>query len=273
MITKNEIKTYKTILKNLPERPAKPRDIGLTMVIDKGLGINAAQDIVEMAAEHIDFIKIGFGTSLVTGHLKEKIKIYQEAGIEVYLGGTLLEAFLVRNQLDDYLRLVDDLNLHCIEVSDGSIVMPHEDKCELIQHLAKNFKVVSEVGSKEEGIIIHPNRWIKMMKAELQAGSYKVIAEARESGTVGIFHKNGSAHVLLIDKIKANVDIKNIIWETPQKNQQVYFIKHFGANVNLGNIPTSDIIALECLRLGLRGDTFFTFIPDKNKEVRFKKSN
>ncbi len=259
-----------SILSGLPERTSKPRNNGLTMVIDKGLGLNAAQDIANTAAHLIDFIKIGFGTSIVTNHLKEKIKIYQQAGIEVYLGGTLLEAFLIRNQLSDYLKFVDELKLNCIEVSDGSITLPHQEKCELIHYLSKNYKVLSEVGSKEEGIIIHPNRWIKMMKAELQAGSFKVIAEARESGTVGIFHKNGAAHVLLIDKIKANVDINNIIWETPQKNQQVYFIKHFGANVNLGNIPTSDIIALECLRLGLRGDTFFTFIPDKNKELHIK---
>ncbi|HPQ07932.1 MAG TPA: phosphosulfolactate synthase [Bacteroidia bacterium] len=257
-------------LKDLPNRTSKPRNKGLTMVIDKGLGIHAAEDIVSTSAHIIDFIKIGFGTSIVTNHLKEKIKIYKDAGIEVYLGGTLLEAFLVRNQLDDYLRLVDDLKLQCIEVSDGSIVIDHEDKCELISYLSKNYKVISEVGSKEEGIIIHPNRWIKMMKAELQAGSFKVIAEARESGTVGIFHKNGSAHVLLIEKIRANVDIDNIIWETPQKNQQVYFIKHFGSNVNLGNIPTTDVIALECLRLGLRGDTFFTFIPEHNKKVELK---
>ncbi len=258
------------ILKNLPDRPQKPRNNGITMVIDKGLGSCAAKDIINTAVQHIDFIKIGFGTSLVTNQLKEKIKIYQAAGIEVYLGGTLLEACLIRNQLNDYLKLIDELNLHCIEVSDGSIVIPHEDKCELIHYLAKKYKVLSEVGSKEEGIIIHPNRWIKMMKAELQAGSYKVIAEARESGTVGIFHKNGAAHVLLIDKIKAHIDIQNIIWETPQKNQQVYFIKHFGTNVNLGNIPTSDVIALECLRLGLRGDTFFTFFSNKEKNIHFK---
>ncbi|MCX7728734.1 MAG: phosphosulfolactate synthase [Bacteroidia bacterium] len=257
-------------LHTLPERTKKPRNTGITMVIDKGLGLHAAEDIVSSSAHIIDYIKIGFGTSIVTQNLKEKINIYQKAGLEVYLGGTLLEAFLVRNQLEDYLKFVDELKLTCVEVSDGSITIPHEQKCELIHYLSKNYKVLSEVGSKEEGIIIHPNRWIKMMKAELQAGSYKVIAEARESGTVGIFHKNGSAHVMLIDKIKAHVDIHNIIWETPQKSQQVYFIKHFGANVNLGNIPTSDVIALECLRLGLRGDTFFTFIPDKKSEVHLK---
>ncbi|RME19670.1 MAG: phosphosulfolactate synthase [Bacteroidetes bacterium] len=256
-----------TQLKNLPDRAQKPRNIGITMVIDKGLGLHAAEDIADTSAHIIDFIKIGFGTAIVTNRLKDKIKIYQQAGINVYLGGTLLEAFLIRNQLKDYLKLVDELNLQHIEVSDGSIVIPHDQKCELIHYLSKNYKVLSEVGSKEEGIIIHPNKWIKMMKAELQAGSFKVIAEARESGTVGIFHKNGAAHVLLIDKIKANVNIDNIIWETPQKNQQVYFIKHFGTNVNLGNIPASDIIALECLRLGLRGDTFFTFLPNTSKEI------
>ncbi len=269
------MKPTSSVVKNqtlypLPERSDKPRTNGLTMVIDKGLGLHAAEDLVTTAEHIIDFVKIGFGTSIVTKNLKDKIKIYQEAGIDVYLGGTLLEAFLIRNQLKEYLKFIDELNIHCIEVSDGSIIIPHDEKCELIQYLSKNYKVLSEVGSKEEGIIIHPNRWIKMMKAELQAGSFKVIAEARESGTVGIFHKNGAAHVLLIDKIKANVDINNIIWETPQKNQQVYFIKHFGSNVNLGNIPTTDIIALECLRLGLRGDTFFSFLSDNKKEISLK---
>ncbi len=258
-------------LSPLPKREIKPRNKGLTMVIDKGLGMNAAQDIIDTATDCIDFIKLGFGTSIITSNVQEKINLYQKAGIEVYLGGTLLEAFLVRGQLQQYIKLVSKLKLNCIEVSDGSIEMIHDEKCELIQKLSKDFKIISEVGSKEEGIIIHPNKWIKMMKAELSAGAIKVIAEARESGNVGIFHKNGSAHTLLIDKIKANVNIDDIIWETPQKSQQVYFIKHFGYDVNLGNIPTSDVIALECLRLGLRGDTFFSFIKNTPKKVKLNK--
>ncbi len=257
---------YNFELAHLPERTERPRTNGLTMVMDKGLSLRQAEDLLSVSSDYVDFIKLGFGTSLVTKNLKEKIKLYQNAGIKVYLGGTLLEAFIVRNKVDDYVRNIESLGLNCAEVSDGSITLNHDKKCEIIHKLAKNFTVVSEVGSKEEGVIIHPARWISMMQSELQAGAFKVIAEARESGTVGIFHKNGSAHTLLINRIVNKVKIENIIWETPQKSQQVYFIKLFGANVNLGNIGYEDVIPLETLRLGLRGDTFFTFLPESMKQ-------
>jgi phosphosulfolactate synthase len=236
------------------------------MVMDKGLSLRQAEDFLSMSADFVDFIKLGFGTSVITNNLKEKIKLYQNAGMKVYLGGTLLEAFIVRNKVDEYIKKISDLGLNCAEVSDGSITMDHDKKCELIHKLSKNFTVLSEVGSKEEGVIIHPARWISMMQSELQAGAFKVIAEARESGTVGIFHKNGSAHTLLINRIVNKVKIENIIWETPQKSQQVYFIKLFGANVNLGNIGYEEVIPLETVRLGLRGDTFFTFLPESMKQ-------
>jgi len=164
---------------------------------------------------------------------------------------------------DDYIKFVNKLNIDHVEVSDGSIEMKHDVKCEYIRKLSKEFTVLSEVGSKEEGIIIHPNMWITMMQKELEAGSWKVIAEARESGTVGIYRKNGQAHSLLINKIISKVNPENILWEAPLKAQQVYFIKMFGANVNLGNIGYEDVIPLETLRCGLRGDTFFTFLPKK----------
>ncbi|MGE0568468.1 MAG: phosphosulfolactate synthase [Bacteroidia bacterium] len=256
---------YNFELPNIPERTVKPRKTGLTMVMDKGLSLRQAEDFISMNADYTDFVKLGFGTSLVTKNLKEKIKLYQNAGMKVYLGGTLLEGFVIRNRFEDYLRCLDNYGIDCAEVSDGSITIPHEEKCEYISKLAKDHYVVSEVGSKEEGVIIHPARWISMMKEELKAGSKKVIAEARESGTVGIFHKNGSAHRLLINRIVTKVKLENIIWETPQKSQQVYFINMFGANVNLGNIGYEDVIPLETLRLGLRGDTFFTFLPDTMK--------
>lgn len=256
-----------TILTHLPQRTQKPRTNGLTMVMDKGLSLRQAEDLVSSGSDYIDFVKLGFGTSLVSKNVKEKVKLYKSANIKVYVGGTLLEAFIIRNQFDNYLRYIEDLGLDCAEVSDGSIELDHDKKCEYINQLAKNYTVLSEVGSKEEGVIIHPARWIKMMQNELEAGSFKVIAEARESGTVGIFHKNGSAHTMLINRIVNKVKIENIIWETPQKSQQVYFLKLFGANVNVGNIGVDDIIPLETLRIGLRGDTFFTFLPDSMKTV------
>ncbi|MBS1646103.1 MAG: phosphosulfolactate synthase [Bacteroidetes bacterium] len=249
-------------LPHIPQRTAKPRNSGFTMVMDKGLSLRQAEDLVSAGGHYIDAVKLGFGTSVVSQQVKEKIALYKSAHIKTYLGGTLLEAFIVRNKFDDYLKHISSLNLEMAEVSDGSIHLPHEKKCEYIHQLSKHVTVLSEVGSKEEGIIIHPQKWVKMMKAELEAGSWKVIAEARESGTVGIFHKSGSAHVMLINRITSKIPEESIIWETPQKSQQVYFIKQMGANVNLGNIAPDDVISLETLRLGLRGDTFFNYLPE-----------
>ena len=253
-------------LPHLPERTARPRTHGLTMVMDKGLSLRQAEDLISSSGDRVDFLKLGFGTSLFTPHLAEKVKLYQDAGMDVYCGGTLFEAFLVRNCLDDYLKFIDGVGIGCLEISDGSMVIDHDHKCELIDRLSKDFKVLSEVGSKEEGILISPAKWIRMMRNELDAGSVKVIAEARESGTVGIYRPNGSAHTQLIRKILTQVALEDILWEAPKKAQQVWFIKQFGANVNLGNIGPSDVIPLECLRVGLRGDTFFHFLPDVLKE-------
>ncbi|HET6990581.1 MAG TPA: phosphosulfolactate synthase [Bacteroidia bacterium] len=250
-------------LPHIPDRPEKPRKNGLTMVMDKGLGIRQAEQFIEASGDLIDIVKLGFGTSIITKNLAAKIKLYKEAGFRVYLGGTLFEAFIIRDMFEDYIRFATKLKIDHAEVSDGSIIMNHDDKCEYIRKLSKHFTVLSEVGSKEEGIIIHPNKWTSMMLKELEAGSWKVIAEARESGNVGIYHRNGQAHTMLINKIIAKVKPENILWEAPQKAQQVYFIKLFGANVNLGNISFDDVIPLETLRLGLRGDTFFTFLPKK----------
>jgi len=257
---------YNINLPFLPDRTEKPRKTGITMVMDKGISLRQAEDLMESSSDYIDFVKLGFGTSVISKNVKEKVKLYQRNNIKVYLGGTLFEAFVIRNKVDEYIKFADSFGIDSAEVSDGSINIDHEEKCKYISKLAKNYTVLSEVGSKEEGVIIHPARWIKMMQAELEAGAYKVIAEARESGTVGIFHKNGSAHTLLINRIVNKIKLENIIWETPQKTQQVYFLKLFGCNVNVGNIGVDDVIPLETLRIGLRGDTFFTFLPDNMKQ-------
>jgi phosphosulfolactate synthase len=250
-------------LPHMPERPQQPRNNGLTMVMDKGLGLKQAEQFMEASAHLVDIVKLGFGTSVVSKNVAEKVKMYKEAGMKVYLGGTLFEAFIVRGMLDEYIKFAKKLKIDHAEVSDGSLVMDHDQKCEYIRKLSKEFTVLSEVGSKEEGIIIHPSKWTSMMLKEIEAGSWKVIAEARESGNVGIYHRNGSAHTMLVNKIIAKVKPENIIWEAPQKSQQVWFIKLFGANVNLGNIHYEEAIPLETLRLGLRGDTFFTYLPKK----------
>tara|TARA_B100000768_G_C11283855_1_gene380568 strand:- start:3642 stop:4451 length:810 start_codon:yes stop_codon:yes gene_type:complete len=249
-------------ISHLPERDARPRQNGLTMVMDKGLSLRQAEDLIETGSDLIDFLKLGFGTAIVTPKVAEKAKLYKDAGFDVYCGGTLFEAFFVRNELDNYLRFIDKMGIECLEVSDGSMVIPHDEKCEVIARLSKNYKVLSEVGSKEEGILISPSKWIHMMSNELEAGSFKVIAEARESGNVGIYRPNGSAHVQLIKRILAKVALEDILWEAPKKPQQVWFIRQFGANVNLGNIGPNDLIPLECLRMGLRGDTFFEHLPE-----------
>jgi phosphosulfolactate synthase len=250
----------KEILKNLPERPIKPRNTGLTMIMDKGLSLNEAENMVVLKSELADIVKLGFGTSLLTRYIERKINLYHEAGIMVYTGGTLFEAFIVRNQFDDYCRLMDKLKLEMIEVSDGSMFIEHDEKCEYIRKLSKNYKVISEIGSKDETITIESSDWVKFMSKEIDAGSWKVIAEAREGGNVGVYEKNGDIKDELIKEISKNIDSTKILWEAPQKEQQVWFINNFGANVNLGNISPNDIISLECLRLGLRGDTFNNYL-------------
>ncbi|MCX6283495.1 MAG: phosphosulfolactate synthase [Bacteroidetes bacterium] len=252
----------------LPEQSLKPRQNGIAMVMDKSLSVREAEDLVSVGSEYIDYVKLGFGTSLVTRDLQKKIKVYKEGGLKVYLGGTLFEAFFIRDRFDDYRKYIDQLGLDTVEISDGSMNIDHDVKCEHINILSRQYTVLSEVGSKESGILISPGKWIEMMQKELQAGSFKVIGEARESGNVGIYRPTGKAHVALINKILSKVDIQKIIWEAPLKSQQVWFIKHFGANVNLGNIPPSEIIPLETLRLGLRGDTFFQFLPEKLKKFQ-----
>lgn len=258
----------------IPSRTEKPRNQGITMMMDKGLGLRETEDFIE-ASEHLtDIVKFGFGTSYVTKDFEAKIKLYKAAGIRPYLGGTLFEAFYARGCYDDYLRVLDKYNLDLVEISDGSIIIPHKEKCKIIKQMSKYRTVLSEVGSKDSGIMISPGKWVNSMKAELDAGSWKVIAEGREAGNVGVFRPNGTAHTMLINRIVAKVAPESILWEAPQKNQQVWFIKLFGAEVNLGNIAPNDIIPLECLRLGLRGDTFFDFLPsdyaDRLKHVNYE---
>ena len=247
-------------LSKIPRRTAKPREKGLTMVMDKGLSLREVEDFLSIASGYTDLVKLGFGTSYVTPFLKEKIKLYQKANIPVYFGGTLFEAFVIRKQLEDYIRLLDKYNLSHCEVSDGSIEISQEQKCKYIKQLSKYVTVLSEVGSKDAEKIIPPYKWIDMMQAELNAGVWKVIAEARESGNVGIFRGTGEVRSGLVEEILTKVPQEKIIWEAPQKSQQVWFVKLYGSNVNLGNIAPNEVIPLETLRIGLRGDSFHFFL-------------
>ncbi|HKJ43103.1 MAG TPA: phosphosulfolactate synthase [Sunxiuqinia sp.] len=245
----------------IPERPEKPRESGLTMVMDKGLSIRGAENFCEVASEYTDFVKLGFGTGLLTPGLKDKIKLYQEAGIKPYFGGTLFEAFIARDMFDDYRKFIADSGVETAEISDGVLPIIHEKKCQYITELAKEFQIFSEVGTKLKGKEISNQEWVSWMKTELEAGAWKVIAEARESGNMGIYNEDGSANSQLIMDIRKEIKTEDILWEAPLKSQQVWFIKLLGPNVNLGNIAYSEVIALETLRRGLRGDTLLSFLP------------
>lgn len=247
-------------LSQLPERSAKPRNNGITLVMDKGLSLQEVENFLENGSHYTDIIKLGFGTSVFTNKLQDKINLYKSANIPVYLGGTLFEAYIVRNQFDDYVKLIEKLGITHIEVSDGSLDMNHDVKCNYINTLAKNFTVLSEVGSKDAEKIIPPYEWIEQMETELQAGAWKVIGEARESGTVGIFRGTGEVRSGLVAEIIRKIPQADVIWEAPKKEQQVWFIQLYGSNVNLGNIAPNEIIPLETLRMGLRGDSFHFFL-------------
>jgi phosphosulfolactate synthase len=250
----------------IPERPAKPRNSGLTMVMDKGLSLRQAEDFMSVGNEYTDYVKLGFGTSLITPDFDKKIVIYKRAGVIPYFGGTLFEAFIARDMFEEYVDFLDRYEIELVEVSDGSYDMEHKRKLEYISRLAERGTVISEVGSKKKDVVYSPEEWVSMMKTELLAGAVKVIAEARESGTTGIYNEDGSINNIIICGIADHVKLENVIWEAPLKSQQAWFIRHFGANVNLGNIAPSEIIPLESLRLGLRGDTFFQFLPDVLKQ-------
>lgn len=250
-------------LTEVPERTQKPREKGFTMAMDKGLSVRQAEDFVSVCGDYVDIVKLGWATSYVTPNLDAKLNVYREAGIPFYFGGTLFEAFIVRNQFDDYRKVLDKYNMPFAEVSDGSIELDHDIKCDYIRKLNEQVTVLSEVGSKDAEKIIPPYKWIELMQKELDAGAWKVIGEARESGNVGLFRSTGEVRSGLVQEILTKIPFEKIIWEAPQKAQQVYFIKLMGSNVNLGNIAPEEVIPLETLRLGLRGDTFDHFLDRK----------
>jgi phosphosulfolactate synthase len=251
-------------LSQIPDRLLKPRLAGITMVMDKGLSVEEAKNFLSVSHPHVDVIKLGFGTSFVTPNLREKLEVYRSYDLPIYFGGTLFEAFLIRNQFEDFIAVCKDFSIDWMEVSDGSITIPHAEKCGYIEKLTKYGTVLSEVGSKDAAHIIPPYKWIELMRAELSAGATYVIAEAREAGNVGIYRGSGEVREGLVQEILTQIPGEKIIWEAPQKAQQLYFIELLGANVNLGNIAPTEVIPLEAMRIGLRGDTFHLFL---NKET------
>ncbi|MFL5772974.1 MAG: phosphosulfolactate synthase [Flavisolibacter sp.] len=251
-------------LSQIPERFLKPRTAGITMVMDKGLSVNETKNFLSVSHPHVDIVKLGFGTSFVTPNLEEKLEVYRSYDIPVYFGGTLFEAFLIRNQFEDYIAVCKQYGISYMEVSDGSINIPHAEKCGYIEKLTRYGTVLSEVGSKDAAHIIPPYKWIEQMRAELNAGSSYVIAEAREAGTVGIYRGSGEVREGLVQEILTQIPGEKILWEAPQKAQQLYFMELLGCNVNLGNIAPTEVIPMETMRIGLRGDTFHLYLNKEN---------
>jgi phosphosulfolactate synthase len=243
-------------LLDLPARSPKPRTDGITHVIDRGLSVAEVDGLVEVAGDFIDIVKLGWGTALATGNLEPKLERYRTHEIPVVLGGTLTELAIAQDRLDRLIAWVHELGLQHFEISDGTITIEHDRKLELIARLSREFTVLSEVGSKDDtGAITPPYRWVEQMQAELAAGAWKVIAEGREAGTAGIFRPTGEVREGLIDEIVHEVEVTRIMFDAPLKHQQVWFVRRFGSEVSLGNIPPGEVLALETLRLGLRSDT------------------
>jgi phosphosulfolactate synthase len=249
-------------LLDLPDRSHKPREQGITHVLDRGLSVSEVDGMVEVAGDFIDLVKLGWGTAVATGNLPAKLDRYREHGIPVVLGGTLTELAIAQGRLDRLIAWLHELGIGHLEISDGTITMEHQSKLELIERLSQEFVVLSEVGSKDDTRIMAPYRWVEQIEAELAAGAWKVIAEARESGTVGIFRHDGEVRMGLIDEIAHAVSPDKILFEAPRKDQQVWFVRRFGSDVNLGNIAPPEVLSLETIRLGLRSDTAVDYVDD-----------
>jgi phosphosulfolactate synthase len=226
---------------------------GLTHVLDKGLGPRAWEDVLEVSGEHISIVKLGWGTAAVTANLERKLEVLRDK--PVVIGGTYFEVVYAKDRLDEYKQWLKRLGLQHVEISDGTVEIPRERKLELIADFARDFTVLSEVGSKDSSVEYTADQWVQWLQEDLEAGAWKVITEARESGTAGIFDSAGGMRTDLIGEIALTVGPANVIFEAPTKAAQVWFIKQFGVSVNLGNIPPDEVIPLATLRYGLRGDT------------------
>ncbi len=228
-------------------------------MIDRGLSVAEVDGLLEVIGDSVDIVKLGWGTALVTGNLNAKLARYKAHGIPVVLGGTLTEVAIRQGRIDGLIGWLRELGLHHVEVSDGTIELEADVKRELIEKLAREFTVFAEVGSKDVEFIMAPYVWVEQIERDLQAGAWKVIAEARESGTAGIYRADGEPRTGLIDEIAHSIDIDRLIFDAPLHRQQVWLLKHFGTECNLGNIAPADVLSLETLRLGLRSDTVERF--------------
>ena len=247
---------------DVPARSPKPRERGITHVIDRGLSVAEVDGLIETVGDSVDIVKLGWGTALVTANLKPKLERYASHGIPVVLGGTLTEVAIKQGRVEGLIAWLHELGLRHVEISDGTISLEPEVKAHLIRTLAGEFTVLSEVGSKDADFIMAPYVWVEQIERDLEAGAWKVIAEARESGTAGIYRADGEVRTGLIDEIVHAIDADRLIFEAPQREQQVWLLHRFGSECNLGNIAPEDVLSLETLRLGLRSDTVERFARD-----------
>jgi phosphosulfolactate synthase len=253
---------------NVPARSPKPRTSGLTHVIDKGLNLREIEGLFDTAGDYVDIVKLGWGTSYVTQNLEKKIALYRSLEAPVVCGGTLFEAAVALGKLDEYRRWLTENRFSHVEISDGVVELPRERKLELIVELARDFVVLSEVGSKDAEVVFPPYQWVEWIREELDAGAWKVITEGREGGTAGIYRPTGEMRTGLIDEIAHSIEFGDVIFEAPTKSAQAWFVKHFGPEVNLGNIPPDEVIPLETLRLGLRADTLKEVLLREHEPAR-----
>jgi phosphosulfolactate synthase len=244
---------------DLPERPPKPRERGVTHVIDTGLSTVAAEGLVASAAEYVDLVRLGWGSAYVTHDVRDKIDRYRRAGIPVMMGGTLTELAWQSGAVEGLRTWLAELGIRHIEVSSGTIEIPRAEKARLISSLAEDFTVFAEVGEKDPHALVAPYRWVALIQEALAAGADKVICEGRTSGDTGLYRPNGEPREGLIDEILHEVDGTKLIFEAPKKHQQVWLIQHLGGDVNVGNVLPEDVISLETLRVGLRADTLKLF--------------
>jgi phosphosulfolactate synthase len=247
---------------DVPARSEKPRERGITHVIDRGLSVAEVEGLMETAGGSVDIVKLGWGTALVTANLKPKLERYAAHGIPVVLGGTLTEIAIKQGRVEGLIAWLHELGLRHVEISDGTIALEPEVKSHLIRELARDFTVLSEVGSKDADFIMAPYVWVEEIERDLEAGAWKVIAEARESGTAGIYRADGEVRTGLIDEIVHAIDVDRMVFEAPRREQQVWLLHRFGSECNLGNIAPADVLSLETLRLGLRADTVERFARD-----------
>jgi len=244
---------------DLPERPPKPREEGVTHVIDTGLSTHEAEGLMSMAADYVDLVRLGWGTAYVTHDVREKIDRYRAAGVPAMLGGTLTELAWLNGRVDELSAWLEELGIEHVEVSSGTLDIPAEEKLAMVERLAERFTVFAEVGEKDPNALLAPYRWVELIRDALEAGASKVVCEGRATGDAGMYRPNGEPREGLIDEVVHEVPAARLIFEAPRKHQQVWFIQHFGPAVNLGNVLPADVISLETLRLGLRADTLKLF--------------